>query len=182
MKLFDAIWYNGGKGPSDGNNYWRRYTGAHYTYVAVLLVIFSVWLGLFTTALLNGSGVEEAACLPLVETQWFLLHGFVLALVFCLYFATGRAWITSLAVSAPVIVCALVLRSEIGAHTGQLPRFMPPSVEETILIVVTVVLCPAILALSARGHIRNGKARLAGALVSAVIAAGAAAMAVELRV
>ncbi len=178
MKLLDAVYYNGGKGPSDGNNYWRRFTAAHYAIVSALLALFGLWLGLLLTALLGGYGVTEAPGALLSRSRPPLLLVAATALVFCLWFATGRAWIAALALSVPLTAAALILRPELNAPVGGAPVPMPPTLGEIALIAVTCVLCPALLALLAQGHLRSVKVRVIGALASFVVAAAAVSFAV----
>ena len=177
MKLLDVFYYNGGKGASDGNNYWRRYTAAHYTVVSALLTLFSLWLYLVFTALAGGFGVAEAPGLIFSRNHPPLFLIAVPALVFCLWFAAGRAWIAALASSLPLTAAVLVLRPEMNAWIGGAPVSMVPTFGEIALIAGTVVLCPVLFVFLAPGHIRNVKVRVIGAAVCAVIAAAAGSLA-----
>ena len=96
VKVWDAIDYNGGRGAADGNNYWRRFTASHYTYVGVMLFLLSAGAGaaaLFgAAAVVDGGGELIRFYLrePLVPILNILPCVVLSALV---YFATATTWL-----------------------------------------------------------------------------------------
>lgn len=97
MKLSDIVFYNHGRGPSDGNNYWKRVTIPHFIFVCATLVLLGVCVGFVglavTASYLNGWLGENAfsafmgkPLIPILN----ILPCVLLVLLF--YFATGRAW------------------------------------------------------------------------------------------
>lgn len=186
MKLLDAVYYNGGKGPSDGNNYWRRFTGAHYAFVGCLLALFGVWTGTLALMLTKNASPTVVFRGFAAAPEGLLAYLFALAAVFCLYFATGRAWAASLAGGAaalagwPALTALGAERTAGAAYHAFLAVFIQNSLY-TSLAAGTLALGPAFFALAARGHIRSAKARLAGAVLFALIAAGAAALTIFRR-
>ncbi len=184
MKLFDAISYNAGRGPADGNNYWRRFTAAHYAYVAALLAAFGLWTGTLAMMLTENSAawtvVRAIPARPGTLSVWL----FAVAAVFCLWFATGRAWIAALAGGLVTLAAPLASASDLtsaGAFFTGLRRGLTRSATNARLAAGTIVLGPVLLALAARGQIRGKKTRLIGALISAAVAAVAAALAAFFR-
>lgn len=186
MKLLDAISYNGGKGPSDGNNYWHRFTGAHYAFVGCLLVLFSVWTG--TLAMMLTENASPAAVFRgfAAALDGLLAYPLALGAVFCLYFAAGRAWIAALAGGAVALAGwpALAVLGTEQTASGFFGTFLSVFTRNPLnmsLAAGTLVLGSAFFALAARGHIRSVKARLTGAVLGALVAAGAAALAIFRR-
>lgn len=183
MKLLDAISYNGGRGPSDGNNYWRRFTAAHYGFVGCLLALFGLWAGVLALMLAQTASPAAVFRGLAAAPEGLLAFPFALAAVFCLYFATGRAWIAALAGGAAVLAGwpALALLGSEQTASGFFGAFLAVFTRDplnTSLAAGALALCPAFFALVARGHIRLAGARVTGALLGALIAIGAAALAV----
>ncbi len=97
MKLADIVLYNHGRGPSDGNNYWRRVTVPHFIFVGVEAAVLGACIGLVSLAVTAsyltgwlGSDVLPAFMGDPLTALLNILPCVLLALLF--YFATGRAW------------------------------------------------------------------------------------------
>lgn len=182
MKLLDAISYNGGRGPADGNNYWRRFTAAHYAYVSALLAVFGLWAGTLALMLAGNATAEAVIRAIPARPGSLLIWLFALSAVFCLWFATGRAWIAALTGGLAAVAETLIPASDLTsaqAFFAGLWRVCAGDRQNACLLAGTLVLCPALLALIARGRIHSKKARLVGAPVCAVLAAAALAAALR---
>lgn len=83
MRLPDVVYYNNGRGASDGNNYWKKFTVPHGIYTAFMLVALSLLAGcsaLFAVGFPTGTAVL-LNLLPCAVLMLFV------------YFVSGRAWI-----------------------------------------------------------------------------------------
>lgn len=183
--LWDVIWYNGGKGPSDGNNYWRRLTPAHYVWVGLALTLLSAGVGCL--ALTVGAvypGITD------VSFQWsyfsepliLLLNILpVLLLTAFFYFSTGRAWAAYLASSVLVLAVAvvdfykLIIRSDafvasdlrlIGEAAGVLSGYTITLSGRAVLSLAAVAGGTAFAAVFLRGKLKKAWVRVPGALLS----------------
>ena len=185
MKLFDALWYNGGRGPADGNNYWRRFTAPHYVWVGVLLAVLSAAAG--SLALVVGGvypGIRDPQfCWSYFSEPRILLLNLlpVLLLTAVLYFATGRAWAAYLGSSLTVLGLSLVdfyklvIRNEtfVASDLGLMSEAAGIISHYTIVIsgravtsILAVVLGTVLAAVLARGALKKVWVRILGTLLS----------------
>ncbi len=183
-KLWDALWYNAGKGPSDGNNYWRRFTRGHYVCVGLGLFLLSCAAGL--AALFIGAVTSGARLVDLWPTYWQtplivllnVLPAVLLAAFF--YFLTGRAWAAFILSAAPVILLSvvdfykIVIRAEtlVASDLGLVRELADILPRYTITLSGRAYLAIAVLvggtaaALLLRGKLKNVLARVLGCAVS----------------
>ncbi len=185
MKLFDAIWYNGGRGPADGNNYWRRLAIWHYVWVGVLLTALSAAAG--SLALVVGGvypGIKDASFQwSYFSEPWILFLNIlpVLLLTAALYFSTGRAWIAYLGSSFTVLALAIVdfyklaIRNEtfkasdlglVGEAAGIISNYTIVISGRAVISILAVVLGTALAAILARGALKKVWVRVVGAVLS----------------
>ncbi len=190
-KLWDAVWYNGGRGPSDGNNYWRRFTAAHYVYVGVMLTLMGAGIGLvalFTGSLYPGNQTSGVFISYLHEPLILLLNLLPgLLIVALVYFATGRAW-AAFAVSGLIVMGGSLaefykmgIRSEtlvasdlglIGEAVDILPNYTLELTGRPKLVICSYILGLLFAIFLMRGKLKNIKVRVAGSLLTlAAIAA-----------
>lgn len=183
-RLWDALWYNAGKGPSDGNNYWRRFTRGHYVCVGLGLFLLSCAAGL--AALFIGAVTSGARLVDLWPTYWQtplivllnVLPAVLLAAFF--YFLTGRAWAAFILSAAPVILLSvvdfykIVIRAEtlVASDLGLvreladiLPRYTI-TLSGRAYLAIAVLLGGTAAALFLRGKLKNVLARVLGCAVS----------------
>ncbi len=184
-KLWDAIWYNAGKGPSDGNNYWRRFTAAHYVYVGLGLFLMSCAAGL--SALFIGAVSSGARLVDLWQTYWtegliIFLNVLPVTLLACFfYFLTGRAWAAFFLSAAPCIILSVVdfykitIRAEtlVASDLGLIHEFVGIISNYTItlsgrgcLAIAAVVAGTAFAAVFMRGRLKNPRVRVSGSVLS----------------
>ena len=164
-KIWDAVDYNRGRGAADGNNYWRRFTASHYTYVGVMLFVLSAGAGaaaLFgAAAVVNGGGeliqfYLREALVPLLN----ILPCVVLAAL--VYFATGTSWLAYYVPAALSFAAAIVVSFGLGDNWSTL----------AISVLAALVAGMVFASYLMRGELRNGWVRAIGtgtALVTAAV-------------
>ena len=184
-RLWDAIWYNAGKGPSDGNNYWRRFTAAHYVYVGLGLLLMSCAAGL--SALFIGAVTSGARLVDLWPTYWsepliILLNVLPVALLTCFfYFLTGRAWAAFFLSAAPCIILSVVdfykitiraetlVASDLGlVHelAGIISNYTITLSGRACLAIAAIVTGTVAAAVFMRGKLKNPWVRVSGSVLS----------------
>ena len=164
VKVWDAIDYNGGRGASDGNNYWRRFTASHYTYVGVMLFLLSAGAGaaaLFGAAAVVDGGEELIRFYlrePLVPLLNILPCVVLSALV---YFATATTWLAYYVPAALAFAAAIVVSFGLGDNWSTL------AISVLVALVVGMIFASYLM----RGELRNGWVRAIGTGAAAVAAA-----------
>lgn len=187
MKLFDIISYNGGRGPLDGNPYWKKYTVPHYIYISLMLTLMGVGIGLVSlficSAYLNFIGWEmfisylreplilALNLLPCVLLVWFF------------YFLTGRAWSAFGLSAAVVFVFSLInyykirIRSEaflfsdmllFGEAAGILGRYNIEITGRALSAAAALVFGLVFAAFLMRGRLKNAWVRVVGSVLTAM--------------
>ncbi len=188
MNVLDIITYNRGKGCSDGNNYWRRYTAPHYIYIGLMLILMGIGIGLVSlfvsSCYLNETGWEmflsylhEPLILKLNLLPCVLLVAFF-------YFATGRAWPAFTFPAFIVFAMTLVnyykirIRSEaflasdmvfFGEAAGIISHYTLEITGRVLLIIGSFLFGIAFALLLMRGKLRNRWVRLVGAVLTLAI-------------
>ncbi len=184
--LGDLIYYNGGRGPEDGNNYWRRFTAARYVYVGLMLLMISLLAGL--TALYVGAtypGYEYGR--PLFRTYfqepYILIVNLIPGVLLCtfFYFLTGRAWGGVLGCVLPVLGLAIAgfykmdIRQEtlvasdlglVGEAMGVISNYTLKFTLRTAVTIAAFILSLAFAAIFLRGRLKNIWVRVGGTAVS----------------
>lgn len=188
MNPFDIITYNRGKGTSDGNNYWKKYTVPHYIYIGLMLILMGIGIGLVSlfvsSCYLNVAGWEMFLSYlhePLILTLNLLP---CVLLVAFFYFATGRAWSAFTFPALIVFAMTLVnyykirIRSEaflasdmvlVGEAAGIISRYTLEITGRVILTVGSFIFGVAFALLLMRGKLRNKWVRLVGAVLTLAI-------------
>ncbi len=185
-KLWDAIWFDGGRGGADGNNYWRRLAPFHYIWVGVCLALMGAALGIAALAvgavypgLTDDSLFRTYFGVPLIIIL-NLLPGLLLTAFF--YFATGRAWSSFLLTAICVLGVAIAdfykvsIRSEtlsasdlglVGEMLGVISRYTLRFSGRPRLALLAfaggIVFSAAVL----RGRLRSPRVRIIGAAATA---------------
>lgn len=184
-KLWDVVWYNGGKGPADGNNYWRRFTAAHYVYIGVMLCLMSVGTGLVCLCIgsVYPGSDGRSIFLSYFEEPLILFLNIlpVLLLTAFLYFASGRAWVSFLCGFLIPVGLSIVqfykiaIRGDmfifsdftlIGEMTGIISNYTLEISGRTILAISTFVFGLVFASLLMRGTLKNVWVRVMGSVLS----------------
>lgn len=183
--LWDTIYYNRGRGASNGNNYWKKYAVPHYILCAVLCLLLGIGIGLASlfvcSAYLDNLGWEMF--LSYLNEPLILLLNLVppVLLVAAFYFAFGRLWAGFLAGGGIITVLSLInyykirIRTEsftfsdiaiAGEAAGILNRYKLELTGRVIFIAAALVLGTLAAAFLARGKIRKWWVRLTGAVLA----------------
>lgn len=185
MRLFDAVWYNGGKGPGEDGPEARRLAAAHYVYIGVMLTLMGICVGI--VALCAGVHYPGEQTGELFATYFQeplilllnLLPGLLLTALF--YFATGRAWPAFLAAGLLIMGGSLAefykmaIRSEtlvasdlglIGEALGVLPKYTLELSGRPLLVLGSFVFGLLFSVFLMRGKLRNVRVRAAGTLLT----------------
>jgi len=105
MNCWDIIDYNGGKGPADGNHYWRRYTVPHWLYVGLMLLAIGVGIGLVSLFVCSVymSDAGWSMFVSYFENPLIVVLNVLpcVLLVFFFWCVSGRAWV---AVTVPALL------------------------------------------------------------------------------
>lgn len=191
MKLTDIVFYNNGKGPRDGNNYWRKVTGPHYVYIGVMLVLMGAGIGLV-------SFVTGASCVgyPFWKTLTLCLKSpelLVLNLLPCIlllaffYFATGRTAIAFPVTAAIVYILTMVdyykiqIRGEVlvladftflNEAAGVLHGYELEINRYVLLVLGTFLFGTLYAVFLMKGALRNVWVRVGGAVASLAVLLG----------
>lgn len=184
--LWDVIWYNGGKGPEDGNNYWRRITPWHYVWVGLMLTLMSVGIGmvaLFVGAIYPGSQGHSLFLSYLKEPVILFLNILpALLLTAFFYFATGRAWSAFLGSALLMFGFTIVgfykmaIRSEtlvasdislVDEALGVISNYTIEITGRPLLTIGSFLLGLLFAIFVLRGHLKNVWVRVTGSLLTA---------------
>ena len=186
--LWDTIYYNRGRGASNGNGYWKKYAVPHYILCGVLCLLLGIGIGITSlfvcSAYLDHPGWEMF--LSYLNEPLILVLNLVppVLLVALFYFAFGRLWAGFLTGGGIVTVMSLInyykirLRTEAftasdlnlaGEAAGILSRYKLELTGRVIFIVSALAAGTLAAAFFARGKLRNRWVRLIGAILTLAI-------------
>jgi phosphoglycerol transferase MdoB-like AlkP superfamily enzyme len=185
MNFFDVISYNKGKGTSNGNNYWKKYTVPHYIYIGLMLVLMGIGIGLvslFVCSFYLGNGDWEMFLSYLHEPLILLLNILpCVLLVAFFYFATGRSWISFLVSALIVFIMSAInyykirIRNEaftasdmvlFSEATGIISRYTLEITGRILLAVFSLIFGTVFAVFFMKGKLRNVWVRVIGSILS----------------
>lgn len=185
MNFFDIITYNKGKGTSDGNNYWKKYTVPHYVYIGLMLILMGIGIGLVSlfvsSCYLDQIGWEMF--LSYLNEPLILILNILpcVLLVAFFYFATGRAWSAFVFPALIIFIMTLVnyykirIRSEaflasdmvlVSEAAGIISRYTLEITGRVLLIAGSFAFGLIFALLLMRGRLRNKWVRIIGAVLT----------------
>lgn len=186
--LWDTIYYNRGRGASNGNNYWKKYAVPHYILCGAVCLLLGIGIGLASlfvcSAYRDNLGWEMF--LSYLRSPLILLLNLVppVLLVGAFYFAFGRLWAGFLAGGGIVTVLSLIdyykirLRTEpftasdiaiAGEAAGILGRYRIEITGRAVFIACALALGVFAAAFLARGRLKKWWVRLLGAILCLAI-------------
>jgi len=184
MSFRDAVWYNAGRGASDGNNYWKKYGVPHWIIACAALVLWGALLGaasVYNAALGNAAERWGVTAGILASPEKLALNAApcILLALLC-FFALGRTWPAFLVSGAAAMGLSVADRcvylaggvhlragTEISAVWSALTRCLPSAWGRAVFAAAAAAAGTAFAALLLRGKMRSWAARVFGSLGTA---------------